>query len=209
MTVMVAAKRDEQDDPATLEAQAPMRRCLATGESRPRTAMIRFVLSPDGTVVPDVAGRLPGRGMWLSPNRVHINTAAKKNLFARAARRSVSVPPDLADKVEALLAKRCVDTLSLARRAGQAVAGFEKVKGWLAGGRAVLVLCARDGAPGGVGKIRALAGSVPAVSVLETAEIGRAFGRDSAVHAVLAAGGLAERMKAETARLAGLRSAVA
>jgi len=209
MAIMAAAERDRPDAPAAEEAAEAMRRCLATDETRPRGSMIRFVLSPDGTVVPDVAGRLPGRGMWLSPNRDHINTAAKKNLFARSARRSVSVSADLADEVEALLAKRCVETLSLARRAGQAVAGFEKVKGWLAGGRAVLVLCATDGAPGSVGKTRALAGSVPVLSVLSAAEIGRAFGRDAAVHAAMTAGGLTEKMKAEAARLAGLRSAAA
>lgn len=186
-----------------------MRRCLVTGETRPRVELLRFVISPDGTVVPDVAGRLPGRGMWLSPNRDHINTASRKNLFARSARRSVTVPADLADRVEMLLAKRCVDTLSLARRAGEAVAGFEKVKGWLNGGRAALLLCALDGAEGGVGKMRALAGAVPVLSVLAAAEIGSAFGRDTAVHAAMAPGGLAAKMTAEAARLAGFRPAAA
>ncbi len=208
MTAMTAARRDEAEAPAA-DGQAAMRRCLATGESRPRESMVRFVLSPDGVVVPDIAGRLPGRGMWLSPDRDHINTAAGKNLFARAARRPVRAPADLADQVETLLAKRCVETLSLARRAGQAVAGFEKVKGWLAGGRAVLVVCATDGAPGSVAKIGALAGTVPVLSVLDAEEIGRAFGREAAVHAAMAAGGLATRMKAEAARLAGLRPAAA
>ena len=186
-----------------------MRRCLATGENRPRAEMVRFVLSPDGTVVPDVAGRLPGRGMWLSPDRVPINTASRRNLFARSARRSVSVPVDLADQVELLLARRCVDTLSLARRAGEAVAGFEKVKGWLAGGRAALLVTASDGADGGVAKMRALAGTVPTVSVLIAAEIGKAFGREIAVHAAMAPGGLADRMTAEAIRLAGFRLAAA
>ena len=193
------------DEPT--ETFVPMRRCIATGESRPRELLLRFVVGPDGRVVPDVADRLPGRGMWLSPDRDHINTATSKNLFARAAKRSVQVPDDLVAQTERLLARRAIDLLSLARRAGQAVAGFQKVRGWVGDGRATLLVTASDGAPDGTRKLRGAGPDVPQTDVLSGEEIGQAFGRDFAVHAAVASGGLAEGIKQACAKLAGFRQA--
>ncbi|MBX9634346.1 MAG: DUF448 domain-containing protein, partial [Magnetospirillum sp.] len=115
-----------EDDELELEpVTGPNRRCIATATVRPKGELLRFVVSPDGEVVPDLERRLPGRGIWLSARRDVVNTAVTKRLFAKAARRAVVVPQDLADRVEALLLRRCLDVLGLARRAGHAVCGFE------------------------------------------------------------------------------------
>ena len=108
-----------------VERREPLRRCIATGESRPREALLRFVVGPDDVLVPDVAGRLPGRGLWLTARRDMMEVARSKKLFARAARCAVRAPDGLADQVEALLARRCLELIGLARRAEAAVAGFE------------------------------------------------------------------------------------
>jgi len=168
--------------------------------------MVRFVVGPDGCVVPDVEERLPGRGLWLSAVRNVVNTATAKDLFAKAARRRVTVPPALADRIEALLLRRCLDLVGLARRAGQAVVGFEKVRGELKAGRGALLLAAADGAADGREKIRALAPEMALAAVLKSGELGAAFGRDHAVHALVAPGRLAERLMVETRRLAGFRN---
>src|SRR5256714_8673789 len=94
--------------PAT---RSPERRCIVTGESKDRGSLLRFVVAPDGVLVPDVAGRLPGRGLWLTAQRDIVDRALAKRGFARAARRLVAAPPDLADRGEALLAQRCCDAL--------------------------------------------------------------------------------------------------
>ncbi|MBO6837301.1 MAG: RNA-binding protein [Alphaproteobacteria bacterium] len=199
------------DDGTASAGREPIRRCLATGERRPREALIRFVLGPDGVLVPDLAAKLPGRGMWLSADPRSIKTALDRKLFARAARAAVTAPPDLADRVADLLARRCIETVSLARRAGEAVCGFEKTRAALKGdpGAAVL-LQASDGAEDGRAKLAALAGgAVPGVAVLNAAELGEAFGRDMAVHAALAPGGLSRRFLTEAARLTGFRETAA
>ncbi len=100
-------------------------------------------------------GRLPGRGLWLTPRRDIVDSAVAKRLFARAARRPVVVPAGLADRVEALLARRCVDLIGLARRAGQAVAGFAKVEAALDKGEAAVLVEAADGAAGRARQARA------------------------------------------------------
>ena len=184
----------------------PNRRCIVSGEVKPAEGMIRFVVGPDGDIVPDIDGRLPGRGLWLSADRAMVNTAGAKNLFSKAARRKVSVPPDFADRIERLLLRRCLELIGLARRAGQAVVGFEKARGELKAGRGAIILAASDGAADGRDKIRALASGKPLVAVLRSDELGAAFGRNHAVHAVVAPGRLAARLSVETARLAGFRN---
>ncbi|AMY71697.1 RNA-binding protein [Frigidibacter mobilis] len=181
------------------------RRCIATGETQPKAGLIRFVVAPDGTVVADLAEKLPGRGMWVSADRDALEKAAKKGLFARAAKAPVIVPPDLVDRVEAMLADRVVHLVSLARKAGGAVTGFEKVKEWLAQGRAKVLLQASDGSERGKTKLWTPPGG-RYFGCLTAQELGLAFGREHAIHGALAAGGLARRVVEEAAKLSGLRS---
>lgn len=192
------ADEDEED-------VGPNRRCLVSRTVKPAVEMLRFVAGPDGVVVPDVAGRLPGRGMWLSAGADMVNTALERGLFSKAARRKLSAPADLAAMVERLLLARMIETIGLARRAGQALTGFEKVRAELKAGRGAVVLAASDGASDGREKIAALSGAHPVVAVLNAAELGVAFGRENAVHAVLSSGRLADRLLVDAGRLAGFR----
>ncbi|MCB2094313.1 MAG: RNA-binding protein [Rhodobacteraceae bacterium] len=182
----------------------PERRCIVTGDVQPKAGLIRFVVSPDGQVFPDLAGKLPGRGIWVTADRDTIGKAAAKGLFSRAARTPVTVPDDLPGLVETALARRVVDLVSLARKSGHAVAGFEKVKGWLAEGKAKVLLQASDGSQRGKGKLWTPEGG-RWFGCLTASELGMAFGRDSVVHGALAAGGLTKRVVEEAAKLTGLR----
>lgn len=185
----------------------PERRCLVTRAVRDKGSLIRFVVDPGGVVTPDLEGRLPGRGLWISAERQVLEQAVAKRLFGRAARRSVTVPDDLVDRIETMMARRCIELLALARRAGLTVAGFEKVRARLKAGHAALLIAASDGAADGRGKLRALAPELPIVDALDAAQIGAAFGRDHLVHAVLAPGALTDRLHSELARLEGVRGA--
>ncbi|MEM8631857.1 MAG: RNA-binding protein [Pseudomonadota bacterium] len=187
------------------ERGTPERRCIATGATTPRTGLIRFAVDPAGAVVPDVLGKLPGRGIWVSADKAAIETATAKNLFSRAAKRAVSVPGDLPQQVEAAVARRMVELVSLARKAGQAVAGFEKVKSWLETGEAVVLLQASDGSEKGKAKLRPPDETGEFIGVLTASELGLAFGRENVIHGALSAGGLTARAVEEAARLSGLR----
>ncbi|MBT5111058.1 MAG: RNA-binding protein [Rhodospirillaceae bacterium] len=186
-------------------AKEPQRYCIVTGEDLPPSRMVRFVIGPDDTVVPDIKGDLPGRGIWLSADRISIKTACKRNLFARAARRAVRVNDDLADQVEALLVRRCTELLALARRAGQAVCGYMKVEGWLRSGEAAYLLGAVDASESGRNKLGGIASDPPRIDILRRDELGVAFGRDAVVHGALAPGGLADSFAETAARLIGIR----
>jgi uncharacterized protein len=196
------AAGDATDAPMT----GPLRRCIATREVLPKELLVRFVVGPAADVVPDIAGKLPGRGLWVKAERAALANAVAKNLFAKAARTSVIVPADLVDRTVGLLLHRCLDLIGLARRAGQAVCGFEKVRDALRSGRVGIVLAAADGAADGRGKLEALAGELPILAQFTVAELSAALGRENVVHAALAPGRLAERLIVDAARLAGLHS---
>lgn len=183
----------------------PERRCIATRESQPKGGLIRFVVGPEGGVWPDLAERLPGRGMWVSANRAVLSRAVEKGLFARAARQAVKAAPELADDVEALLAARLIELIALARKAGQAVAGLEKTKAALVSGQAAILAQAADGSAREKAALRAPDGENSLVSCLFAHELGLAFGRDRVIHAAVLAGGLGDRVRDEALRLSGFR----
>ncbi len=174
--------------------------------SSPKEGLIRFVTSPDGVVVPDILEKLPGRGYYVTADRKVLEEAVKLKVFNRAAKVQVSIPIDLINEIDRQLARRVVGLVSIARKAGKAVTGFEKVKGWLSEGRAKILLQASDGSERGKGKLWTPEGG-RFFGCLTSQELGLAFGRGHAIHSALSAGGLSERVVHEAARLRGLREA--
>ncbi|MGB3246150.1 MAG: RNA-binding protein [Sulfitobacter sp.] len=182
----------------------PDRKCIATGEVQPKYGLIRFVAGPDGQVVADIMGKLPGRGFYVAADRAALDLAVKKNLFSRGAKQPVKVPEGLVDEVEKQLARRVIDLISLQRKGGRAVAGYEKVKSWLQTEEADVLIQASDGSERGKGKL-----STPHygtyIGWLTADELGLAFGRQTVIHAALASGGLMQRVVEEAQRLKGVR----
>jgi predicted RNA-binding protein YlxR (DUF448 family) len=169
--------------------------------------LIRFVAGPEGEVVPDLARKLPGRGLWVAADRGSVATAAKKGLFSRAAKAKLKAAPDLADQVEALLRRRLLSGLGLARRAGDLTSGFEKVSAAITAGRAAWLIEASDGAADGRRKLLALARRQSrrpgVVGVYSAAELGLALGLENVIHTAFLAGRAADRWAQDVHRLAG------
>lgn len=171
---------------------------------------MRFVATPGGAVVPDVAHKLPGRGMWVTSSREALTKAASKGLFSKAAKAPLLIPPTLVEDVERLLVKRLQDHLGLAKRAGVLVLGFQKVEEAFQSRKAkVEVLVeASDSGPADRAKLIKWAqrvGTVSVIGCLSAEEIGLALGRESVVHAALTSHPLAARIIAEAKRLGGFR----
>jgi uncharacterized protein len=206
-------------------AREPLeRRCIATMERRPSGDMIRFVLSPDGQVTPDLAARLPGRGAWVTATREALETAVKRGAFARAFKAAVKPGPDLVQDVEKLLVKRAMDMLGLAKRSGDLILGFETVRDQIRSAPPACVIEASDGAEDGRGKVLGLLRAahdprpgdagykeapkgpiIPVVGCFSAGELGMALGRDRVIHACLKQGRPAQAWMADVVRLAGFR----
>ena len=180
------------------------RKCIATGKLQPKFGLIRFVVGPDQHIVPDVLGKLPGRGIWVSAKYETLAKAVSKSLFSRGAKQAVSVPDNLISDIETQLARRVIDLISLARKSGQAVSGYEKVRDWLSKETARVLIQASDGSARGKSKLSTPYGG-SFIGWLTADELGLAFGRQTAIHGALASGGLTSRIVEEAARLKGLR----
>jgi uncharacterized protein len=171
------------------------RMCALTRSVRPDTYLIRFVAGPDGSVVPDLKARLPGRGIWLGADRATVTQALGKNVFPRGLKQPVRPAEDLADKVANLLRQAALGRLGLARRARAAVAGFAKVEAAIGRDELAALLAASDAAPDGERKIgqamRRRFGDalpIPVIRLFDSAELGLAMGRPDVIHAAVLQG---------------------
>ena len=186
------------------------RRCIVTGEILPESRLIRFVVAPDNTVVPDLAASLPGRGMWVTADRTVLERAVAKNRFSKAAKANVHAAADIPQRIEGLLVSRMQSHLGLARRSGALVLGFDTVVQALASKRKPgLLVEASDGAPDGRRKVLAAARAqgldLSILDGLAAAELSVALGRENVIHAALFPGPLAERLMLDAKRLEGFR----
>ncbi|HWA29522.1 MAG TPA: RNA-binding protein [Rhizomicrobium sp.] len=204
MTIAVAIEKDD-------EKAMRSRKCIVTGEVRDDAHLVRFVVSPDGDVVPDIAAKLPGRGMWVSADRATLERAIAKNHFSKAAKANVKASADLPALVEKQIAQRMLNDLGLAKRSGALILGFDNVARALeSAGPLPVLIEAADGARDGKRKLYAVAharGEKPQiVECLTKAELSLALGRENVIHAALKAGALAERLIFEAGRLSGFRA---
>jgi len=202
-----------EDGDAEAADSGPLRLCAVSRVQKPPEELIRFVAGPDGKIVPDLARRLPGRGVWVDATREAVAEAVRRKAFAKSLKQNVSVPADLPDLVERLLQKRLAEAVSLANKAGLLVAGFAKVEELIEAGEAVALIHAADAAADGVGKLdrkfKALRGpnDTPATIVRELAgaELSLAMGRPNVIHAAAAEGGASLRLIEEARRLGRYR----
>lgn len=195
----------------------PERTCAVSRTILSPDRLIRFVLGPDGQITPDLARRLPGRGIWVECSRARVETAIKTGAFAKSLKQQVAVPPDLAERIDKLLLRRAMDALSLANKAGLVVAGFAKVDAAIASGHCQMLVHAADAAPDGAGKLTRKLCAVwrahdknrdePVIlDTLTSADLSLAMGRANVVHAALTKGGAAANFLRDAERLQRYRA---
>jgi uncharacterized protein len=188
-----------------------LRQCAVTRERLAPDALIRFVRSPDGIVVPDGFGKLPGRGAWISADQETLKTALQSDAFSKAFKAKSTPMEGLVDEVERQLAQRCTGLLGMAKKSGLAVLGFDQVRDYIRRQEPGLLLEASDGAEDGRNKVHFLAKAiyedVKVAGALSSAELGMAFGRQHVIHALLEHGSLADAFSVAYRRLTGFRVA--
>lgn len=191
----------------TVLPAGPMRTCIVTGEEGAPEKMIRFVVGPEGDVVPDLARQLPGRGMWVRAERSALERAVEKKLFSKAARAPVKASAELVERVERLLLERVLADLGRARRAGRAVAGFVKVEQMIGRGQAGLLVVADEADGDGLHKLQAT--GLPLEKLGDAVALGGIFGREQAVYVAIArddaGGAFIERISVGASRWRGFR----
>ena len=195
---MLALADPDLDNGPRTDKSATMRMCAVSREVRPIDELIRFVVSPQGEVIPDLKRKLPGRGLWIAASRRTVAEAVRRHQFSKGFKRDVRVAATLPADTEALLVRSATEALAMAAKAGQVVSGFAKVEGLLEQGKAEALIHASDGAADGIRKLDAIAGQrsrnigespvLAIVTVLTSAELDLALGRSNVIHAALLAG---------------------
>jgi predicted RNA-binding protein YlxR (DUF448 family) len=192
------------------EDSGSLRSCIVTGETCAPEAMLRFALSPENVVTPDVRRKLPGRGVWTRLDLATVARAAAKNAFARGFRKPVKVSGELAREVDALLMDDALQFLALVNKSGRVVAGNAKVEAAIRSGRARALIHASDGAADGTEKLdrlaRGLELSVETINLFDSARLNLALGRPNVIHAAVNAGRASAAFLAKVARLNVYRS---
>jgi hypothetical protein len=213
---MLARLDDADTDAGPRNAAAGTARlCVVTREVRPIDQLLRFVVGPDRSVVPDLKRKLPGRGAWVTARRDVLATAVKRGAFARAFRADVKAAPDLPGQVEGLMERALLDALGVARKARQVVVGHAQVEAAAEQGAAVAVLHGSDAGPEGVRQILAAIrrGSAPdapnvvVIPAFTSAQLHLALARPNVVHAALLAGRASDTVIARWRSLAYFRQA--
>jgi predicted RNA-binding protein YlxR (DUF448 family) len=199
---MLAMADPDLDNGPRTDRSATMRMCAVTRQVRPIDELIRFVVSPQGGVIPDLKRKLPGRGLWVSASRQTVAEAVRRHQFSKGFKRDVRVAPALAVDTENLLVRSAIEALAMAAKAGQVVSGFSKVEGALGQGQAqapvAALIHASDGAVDGIRKLDAVARQntgnnpelreFPIVTALTSEQLDLALGRSNVIHAALLAG---------------------
>ena len=188
------------------ETEDTVRRCVLTRERLPKQSLIRFVLGPNGEIVPDLKERLPGRGVWVTAARDKVAEAAKRNVFARALKAPVKVPAGLAETVDRLLVERALSALALANKAGEVVFGNAKVEEAIATAKVLALIHASEAAEDGCSKLNAKfraaarGAALAPIYVFSADELGLASGKTNVIHAALIQGGAAAKFLAGASR---------
>ena len=192
---------------ATLAEASRERRDIVSGAVMDEARLVRFVAGPDGAVTPDLARKLPGRGLWVAADRASVSEAARKNLFSRAAKAKLSASAELADQVEILLKRRLLAGLGLARKAGDTTSGFEKVSAAISSGKCAWLVEASDGSADGrrklLGQTRKQAKVPGLIGCFTASELGLALGLENVIHTAFLAGRAADRWAQDVHRLSG------
>lgn len=194
-------------------ARLPERTCIVTRRAGTPATLIRFVAGPDGALVPDLRGKLPGRGAWVGASRALVEEAARRKLFAKGLRRQVAVPASLADDIDALLSRDALQALSMANKAGAVTTGFSKVEARIEKGGIAALVHAAEAADDGVRKLRQAlkrtfgddAVAIPVLRTFDERELSLAIGGAGVIHAALVAGPGSDGFLARWRRLTRFR----
>lgn len=198
-----------------IDSTGAERTCILSGRKAAREELVRLAISPDGLVLPDIHARAPGRGAWLGVDRATLENALAKGKLKGALARAykgaaLSIPEDLAERIETGLARALADRLGLELKSGKLMMGSDRIAQNAREGKVAWLAHAADASQDGSRKLdqawrvgRELEGTglqgtrLP----LDREALSVALGRDNVVHLALSDSGAARRVESLLGRL--------
>jgi predicted RNA-binding protein YlxR (DUF448 family) len=79
----------------------PFRTCVVTKEKLPKKELLRIVRNTEGSVVPDLTGKLNGRGAYIKKDLETLNKAKKNKALEKAL--EVSITDEVYSEIEKVI----------------------------------------------------------------------------------------------------------
>jgi len=179
--------------------EAPQRSCLGCRESRDKGLLLRFVLSPQNEVFPDLDAKLPGRGAYTCLSSACLATAIRQRQFSRAFKREVLIPStdEFVALTAHLLRERILGFLGLANKSGKIISGGSLVSDAIrSGNKPGLVLVATDVSEAIGKRIETLAGfnRIPCVCIMTKDDFGAILGKAPRSAVAVRSGGFVKQL---------------
>ncbi|MBE6463077.1 MAG: DUF448 domain-containing protein [Alphaproteobacteria bacterium] len=169
-----------------------VRKCIVDGITKPTSELLRFVMIGN-TLYPDFNKKLPGKGIYVTNNRISLETALAKKLFNKVTRHNLKIDDDFVNIVENIIKTQALNSLNIARKAGALVAGFEKVKEEIKKNKVEFIIEALDAGKDGKEKIAFLAKSVEIFNLFSIDELDITLNKENTVHIAI--------LKSDTSRM--------
>lgn len=198
-----------------IDSAGPERTCILSGEKAGRDELLRLAISPDGLVLPDIHARAPGRGAWIGVSRQGLEKALSKGKLKGALARAykgtpLSIPDDLADRIEQALIRALTERLGLELKSGKLLMGSDRIAQNAREGKVAWLGHAADASEDGsrkldqawrVGRNAEGSGLKGTRLPLDRETLSVALGRDNVVHLALTDRGAADRVASLLQRL--------
>ena len=184
-----------------MKQETENRKCIVCGEVKEKEQLLRFTLTPDNQIIPDFKKKLPGKGIYVSVSKAALQKAVEKNLFAKAVKKNVKVSADLVQTIENMLKKKGLESICLAKKAGDLITGFEKVSEKIKHGKIAFLIEAVDAGADGHQKMVAVAKDLDVFALYSVEELDKALDRVNTVHAALLKGDMASLVHTDLVRL--------
>ena len=191
-----------------MSGKDPQRSCISCRTTRDKKELLRFVLAPDRTLVPDLLSKLPGRGAYTCLNRECLRSAAHKGLFARAFKGEVKFEgtESLIKQVVDRLEERIGSYLALVNKAGKVVSGSDLVLESIKKRKTGFVFIAIDISTDIGAKVLEMADrfAVPHVAIFDKDRLGAYIGKSLRSAVSVEHGGFVDKVTMEVAKYRNL-----
>lgn len=157
------------------------RKCIVEGTVKPGNELLRFV-ELDNTLLPDFNKKLPGKGMYITCNRLTLEKALNKKVFHRVSRHNLKIDENFIETVEKLLKQKALESLNLARKGGALITGFDKLKEAVQKKKVDFIIEAWNAGSVGKEKVAFLAKSIEIFNLFSIEELDMALNKENTVN---------------------------
>ena len=177
--------------------------CSVTKKMYPSENMIRFVLFPDNKYTIDLNYEFQGKEFFIFASK---STLARIKDFVGDIYEKEPQVENLVTRIDSIIVKRIVSLIALARKSGNLIFGFERVKMALKSGDSDILFHANNGSPKELKRIKPRSVRLILVSLFSSSELGKVFNRDNVAHSCVLKGGLAKSLILDVKKLEGIQN---